>query len=256
MRYYNLSAAERKKLNEQMEEDILQDLSSDKTGNIQKHASDADTYIRKSCYLILGRLYKTDERISEKILSAIDLLSQSDNEKIRQTAVYALGEIGKLDFSAVDTRLEAFLQETHHSVKNGLTGAIKQIGEKNPEPVFVWVKEKIKNCNVDMRKRILHGLELRGRTHPEELLPVIKDIAQEKLDKETEKMLIHIIGQISYKKGCIEKVVAELKTWKDKAFIAACGKEIIEVHKSYERFSALSHQEAEEYLAENFSEST
>ena len=249
--YYDLTVSQRKNLYEHMEKAISLELSSGNTENIRKYASDIDTYIRKNCYLILGRLYKTDGKIRKAVLSALDLLSASDNERIRQTAVYSLGEIGKQDFYAIDKRLEIFLHETHHSVKNGLTGAIKQIGEKNPEPVFAWVREKIKICDADMRKRIIHGLELRGRTHPEELLPIIKDMVQNDPDKKIKKMLVHIIGQISYKKGGIEKVTAELKTWKDKVFIAECEKEIIKVHKSYEKFSTLSHKEAAQYLAEN-----
>jgi len=251
MAYYDLSANERKKLYAQMQKDIGRDLCSGNNSHVRKYASDTDTYIRRNCYLILGRLYKADEKARENILSLLDLLSLSDDEKIRQTAVYALGEIGKQDFDAIGKRLEVFLNETHHSIKNGLCGALKQMGEKNPKPVFRWVKTKIKKCNADNLKYILHGLELRGRTHPEDLLPIITNILRENIDKKTRKMLIHIIGQISYKKGCLEKVTAELNTWEDKAFIAECGKEIIDVHKRYERFSALSVNEADEYMAEN-----
>jgi hypothetical protein len=248
MAYYNLSALERKKLYNQMEKDIGLDLNSGKAVHIQKYASDADTYIRKNCYLILGRIYKDDETARENIAAILDGLSRSDDAKIRQTAVYSLGEIGKLDFDAISKRLEVFLDETHGSVKNALTGALKQMGEKNPVPVLSWVRSKIKTCKKDIRKYMLHGLELRGRTHPEDILPIIREILRNSMDKATRKMLIHIIGQISYKKGCLEKVAAELKTWEDKALISDCKNEIIDVHKRYEKFSALSVGEAWEYM--------
>ena len=248
MSFYDLPVAQREKLIGQMEKLIAGDLSSGNDVHIRQYASDSDTYIRKNCYLILSRLYATDDQNRKIILSVMDSLSLSEDEKIRQTAVYTLGEIGKKDFNAVESRLDIFLKDTHHSVKNGLTGAIKQMGEKNPEPVIKWAKTKLKSCDPEMRLKILHGLELRGRTHPEDILPLIKDFLHEKIDKKTRKMLIHIIGQISYKKGCIEKVAIELKTWDDKEFVAECIQEIIEVHKNYEKFSVLNSKEAEEYL--------
>ena len=251
MGYYDLSAPERKKVYEQMETDIVDDLSYGNVKNIKRYASDTDSYIRKNCYLILGRLYKSNEKIRESILSILDLLSRSNDEKVRQTTVYSLGEIGKIHFDVVAKRLELFLHDTHHSVKNGLTGAIKQMGEKNPKPVFAWVRTKIKKCDPDMQKRILHGLELRGRTHPEDLLPIIKEIVKESMDKKTRKMVTHIIGQISYKKGCLEKVTHELKSWKDKSIVAECEREILSVHTRYEKFSVLNLKEAEKYLEKN-----
>jgi hypothetical protein len=251
MGYYDLSASERKQFYNQMENEILQDLIKEKTNVIKKFSSDYDTYIRKNCYLILGKFYNTKENYKPIILSILDKLAISNNEKIRQTVVYTLGEIGKYDFNAVKNRLDNFLKDTHHSVKNGLTGAIKQIGEKNSKPVFAWVKNTLKKCNSDMEKRILHGLELRGRTHPEELLPILKDVLQNNINKKTKKMLVHIIGQISYKKGCLEKVVNEIKTWNNKEFILACKNEIIKIHKNYAKFCYLTLKEAEKYLSDN-----
>lgn len=251
MGYYDLTASERKRMIERMERDISLDVSSRETGRIREYAADKDTYVRKNCYLILGRLYKTEEKMRDAILTVIESLSGEDDEKIRQTAVFSLGEIGKHDFTAVENGLAGFLNDNNPSVKNGLTGAIKQIGEKNPEPVIAWVRKTMKLCGSEMRIRILHGLELRGRTHPEEVLPVIRELAHGDTDKKTRKMLVHILGQISYKKGCLEKVTAELKTWENNALISECVKEILEVHKNYEKFSTMSFKEANEYLAGN-----
>jgi hypothetical protein len=102
-----------------------------------------------------------------------------------------------------------------------------------------------------MIRRILHGLELRGRTHPKDLLPILKDVLHEGVDKKTKEMLVHIIGQISYKKGCLEKVVNEIKTWGNNEFISDCKKEIVKVHKSYAKFSEMTPEEADVYLTEN-----
>ncbi|MBN1532042.1 MAG: HEAT repeat domain-containing protein [Spirochaetes bacterium] len=249
MGYYDLTASERRGLYGRMEKEIARDISSGTAESVRRYASHSDTHIRKNCYLILGRLYGAHEGMRGAILSVVDSLAKSDDRRARQTAVYSLGEIGKRDFHAVAGRLEAFLQETHHAVKNGLTGALKRMGEKNPGPVVPWVREKIRSCSPDMRKRILHGLELRGRTHPEDLLPILGDVSREGMDRGTRRMLVHIVGQISYKDGCIEKVTAELKTWNDKELVAECEKEILKVHRNYRRFSVLTHEEAREHCA-------
>jgi 3-methyladenine DNA glycosylase AlkC len=163
--------------------------------------------------------------------------------------VYACGEIGKTDFDSVKNILNVFLNDKHHSVRNALTGAVKQMGEKNPEPVFSWVKEHLNDCSPDMRIKLLHGFELRGRTHPEDILPILNKVKDKHTDKKTRKMLVHIIGQISYKEGCLPRVVAVIKKWGD--LIPECREEILKVHKKYKRFSFFNLEEAERYLAAN-----
>lgn len=61
-----------------------------------------------------------------------------------------------------------------------------------------------------------------------------------------------MLGQISYKKGCLEKVVLALRGWEDEKMIKRALKEILSVHNRYERFSARSHEEVLEYLEEQF----
>ena len=65
-------------------------------------------------------------------------------------------------------------------------------------------------------------------------------------------MVIHVLGQISYKKGGLEKVVLALKGWEDEEMVKRALKEILSVHERYERFSARSHEEVLEYLEEQF----
>ncbi len=64
--------------------------------------------------------------------------------------------------------------------------------------------------------------------------------------------LVHVIGQIAYKKGCLETVVEHLKTWKNKHLVEDALKEIIDVHYRYRNFSALTQDEARKYIAENY----
>lgn len=250
MGYYDLPAPERKRLYARMERGITRDISAGRSDTIEKYASNEDTYIRKNCYLILGRLYYADVTARKQVLTTLDELSRSADPLIRQTAVFALGEIGKQDFNTVEQRLSSFLRETHPAVKKGLTGAIKQMGEKNPRPVFAWARAGLSGFDADLKTRILHGLELRGRTHPEDLLPVLKRVLTEDADRKTGRMVVHIVGQISYKKGCLEKVLDELDTWEDKELVAECAGEIIDVHKRYARFSAVTPREAARYVRE------
>ena len=63
---------------------------------------------------------------------------------------------------------------------------------------------------------------------------------------------MHVIGQISYKAGCLETVVDHLKKWDNKRLVEDALAEIIDVHHRYRNFSALTQQQAKEYIAEHF----
>ena len=63
-----------------------------------------------------------------------------------------------------------------------------------------------------------------------------------------------MIGQIAYKKGCLEIVVEHLKHWENRKLVADAVKEIIDVYHRYRNFSALTQDEARIYIAENYPE--
>ena len=64
--------------------------------------------------------------------------------------------------------------------------------------------------------------------------------------------LIHVLGQISYKKGCIETVIANLKTWENKELVAKALEEIVDVHYRYRNFAIKTQEQAKKYIEENF----
>lgn len=64
--------------------------------------------------------------------------------------------------------------------------------------------------------------------------------------------LVHVIGQIAYKKGCLEIVIEELKNWENKQLVTDALAEIIDVHYRYRNFSALSQEQAKTYITTNF----
>lgn len=92
---------------------------------------------------------------------------------------------------------------------------------------------------------------MRGRTHPEDILPLL---AQLQFDKTTRvrNTLIHVLGQIAYKKGCLETVIKNLNLWKNKELVNESIDEIIDVHHRYKNFSYLSQKEAIEYIERHF----
>lgn len=111
----------------------------------------------------------------------------------------------------------------------------------------------ITSANPEARRTAAHGLELRGRTHPEDVIPTLRLLQFEK-HKRVRPMLTHIFAQISYKKGCLAKVTAELLTWEDKALADECFEEIIKQHyhinSHFSTVETLSPKECEEYLRE------
>jgi hypothetical protein len=251
MGYYDLSKEDRVKVINNIKGNIISDLESRNFINILKYTSDQDIYIRKNTYLTLGKAYRERKELRDSILDIIQRLFYNKNPIVRQTIVYTLGEIGKINADKILDLLEKALNESNSSVKNAVIGALKQMGEKNPIPTLRFAEKYIFHNDPKIRQEIIHGIELRGRTHPEDILPLLK-IVQNDEDKNVRKKIIHVISQISYKEGCLEKVISDLKLWENKQLVKEALKEILEVHKRYNKFSAKSFKDAEKYIKNNF----
>lgn len=211
MGFYQLSKEERQQRVAEINQAILNDLLKQRTGTLLKYFSDEDTYMRKTAYLAVGKIYKTNEELQRTILHVLEALFQHANEKVRQTAINAAGEIGMTDFAPIEHLMEQGLFDEHHSVRNAVIGSMKKMGEKNPEPVLAFARRFLHHEDKEIRREICHGIELRGRTHPQDILPLLKELEHDKAAR-VRNTLVHVLGQISYKKGCLAKVVAHLKT--------------------------------------------
>lgn len=250
MGFYDNSKEERKKISEHIENLIYDDYEKGRYVNITMFSLDKDTYIRKIVYLSTGKIYKNNSSLRQNILGMLDVLLNNENEYIRQTVVYSLGEIGKVDADKVLGLLEKALHDEHHSVRNAVIGALKQMGKINPEPTLEFARKFYNHEDSEVRRQVIHGIELRGRTHPEEVLPILYKAQNEK-NPRVRKMVIHVLGQISYQKGCLEKVIKSIKDWENKDLLYDTIKEILEVHERYEKFSAKTPEEAKEYIERN-----
>lgn len=247
MPFYDLSKAERDKLVEKINRDILDDIKSGSDKTIVTCFSDEDTYIRKSAYVAIGRIYEINKTLRKKILDLLEELLKNDDCKIRQTVINAAGEIGKTDFDIVQHFFDTGLFDAHHSVRNAVIGSMKKMGEKNPAPVLKWSRKYLHHDDKEIRREICHGIELRGRTHPQDILPLLKELQHDKTAR-VRNTLVHVLGQIAYKKGCLQTVLAELKTWDNKEIISKAIDEIIDVHERYKNFSYLTQKEAIEVI--------
>jgi len=251
MAFYNLPNEERKKLVEKVNQEITLDLASNNTDNIITHFSDEDTYIRKTGYLAIGKIFYAKPQLQTDILSTLKNLLNSDNEKVRQTVVNTAGEIGKFHFNKVQVFFDIGLFDKHHSVRNAVIGSVKKMSERNPDPVLTWAKTYLKHSDKEIRREICHGIELRGRTHPEDILPLLKELEFDET-KRVSDTLIHVIGQIAYKNGCLKIVVSHLNTWENKSLVEKALDEIVDVHGRYEKFAVLTQQQAINYIDKNY----
>ncbi len=251
MGFYDLNKADRILLVEKINQEIKNDLVSNKTNCILNYFSDDDTYIRKAGYLAIGNIFYAETSLQQHILSTLDHLLKSEVEKIRQTTVNAAGEIGKFHFDKVQHFFDTALFDKHHSVRNAVIGSVKKMGEKNPVPVLNWAKTYLKHPDKEVRREICHGIELRGRTHPQDILPLLKTLEFDET-KRVSDTLVHVIGQIAYKNGCLQTVVAHLNTWKNKALIEKALDEIVDVHERYKKFAVSTQQEAIDYIDGNY----
>lgn len=229
MGFYDLSKTERLNVVAEISNNILNDLKEVQLEYVLAYFKDEDTYIRKSAYLSIGRIYATHTSLRPQLIDMLEKLFLEPDFKVRQTVINAAGEIGKSDFECVRSFFDRGLFDVHHSPRNAVIGSIKKMGEVNPVPVLDWAKLYLHHEDKEIRREICHGIELRGRKHPDDILPLLQELQHDKTSR-VRKTLVHVIGQIAYKKGCIEKVVEQLKHWENKELVADALEEIIDVH--------------------------
>ena len=251
MPFYDLSKHHRAELVLVISNTILKELNTKAVNKIVEYFEDEDTYIRKSAYLSIGRIYFENKKLRSKIIKALDTIYLEKNFKIRQTVINSAGEIGKKDFLIVQHFFDKGLFDTHHSPRNAVIGSIKKMGEVNPKPVLQWAKKYLHHSDKEIRREICHGIELRGRKYPQDILPLLKELQHDKTAR-VRNTLVHVIGQIAYKKGCLKTVVTHLKKWKNKELVADAFEEIIDVHHRYRNFSALTQKEAIKFIAKHY----
>ena len=247
MAFYDLPKKERQVLADEIRADLLNDL---KTGKITKHLqyfADEDTYIRKTAYLAIGKLYNAGNAAVKTTIATLETVFKEPEFKIRQTVVNAAGEIGKAEFDIVQHFFDIALFDAHHAVRNAVIGSIKKMGEKNPQPVLAWSKKYLHHEDKEIRREICHGIELRGRTHPQDILPLLRELEFDKTAR-VRNTLVHVLGQIAYKKGCLETVIEDLSTWQNRELVAKAIDEIIDVHHRYRDFAVLTQQQAIDYI--------
>ena len=247
MGFYDLAKPERVKLVEKINQEILEDITTSKIKTLLVYFSDEDTYIRKTAYLAIGKIYLTNLPLQHNIVQALHNLTLHENEKVRQTTINAAGEIGKTNFKELISFFDKGLFDEHHSVRNAVIGSVKKMGEKNPVPVLKWAKQYLTHPDKEIRREICHGIELRGRTHPQDILPLLESLQHDKT-KRVRSTLVHVLGQIAYKKGCLKTVVEALNKWENKELVKDALDEIIDVHHRYRNFAVLSQKEAIEFI--------
>lgn len=247
MKFYDYTKAERAKIVAQIKSNILADLMSNNWTTIKSYFSDKDTYIRKSAYQATGKIWREQEKLKKAIISMLEFFLTEQDSKIRQTSINAAGEIGMQEFECVEYFFDQGLFDPDHTVRNAVIGSIKKMGEKNSKRVLEWAKKYLNHPDKEIRREICHGIELRGRTHPQDILPLLQELQHDKTSR-VRKTLIHVLGQIAYKKGCLATVISHLKNWENKELIDKALEEIIDVHERYKNFTPLSKDQAEDYI--------
>lgn len=253
MGFYDLSKKQRIQLINTINKNILSEINTKKSSSIINYFSDEDTYIRKAAYQSVGKFNYEYPPLQSHILKLLESLLKSDNEKIRQTTINAAGEIGIKEFEIVEHFFDTGLFDEHHSVRNAVIGSVKKMGEKNPKPILKWAKKYLHHTDKEVRREICHGIELRGRKHPQDILPLLKELQFDKTAR-VRNTLVHVLGQIAYKKGCLATVVEHLKTWDNKELVLQALDEIIDVHNRYKNFTVLNQQQAIDYIDRNYRE--
>lgn len=251
MPYYDLPKTERELLASQIAAAIADEVKLGQEGPVKTYFSDPDTYIRKVAYQAFGKIYRHKPDLLPALIGVLEREMDSDDERRRQSAVNAAGELGIYTFGPVQHLMDRGLFDAHHSVRNAVIGSIKKMGEKNPLPVLAYARLYLHHEDKEIRREICHGIELRGRKHPQDILPLLRELQHDKT-RRVRSTLVHVLGQIAYKKGCLATVLADLKGWDNQALVAEAIEEIIDVHDRYKNFAAMSQDEAKAFIASNF----
>ncbi|AOV06782.1 HEAT repeat domain-containing protein [Sporosarcina ureilytica] len=247
MKFYDLTKEERKQRTIEIQDSIRDEITSKDLNDMTLLFDHKDTYFRRAAYLAVGRIYREKPTILDDILQCLNQLFQNKSERIRQTVINSCGEIAMNDFECVQAFFDKGMVDHHHSVRNAVVGSLKKAGEKNPDEILPYCKVSIVSSNVEIRRLACHGLELRGREHPEDIIDILKLLQYEE-NKRVKDMLIHVLGQISYKKGCLFYVSKQVETWDNKEIYPLYKEETIEVHGRYERFSEFTQAEVISYF--------
>src|SRR4026208_409997 len=102
MGFYDLAKEKRTALVEQVNKDILSDTRKKHWAKTVTYFSHEDTYIRKTAYLAIGKIYANIPFLQQQIISTISNFLEEPEFKTRQTAVNAAGEIGIKNFESVE----------------------------------------------------------------------------------------------------------------------------------------------------------
>jgi len=251
MPFYALSKMKRGELVAEIKANILSGIQKNNPQALNTYFSDEDTYIRKAAYLSIGKIYNEIPGVRKKVIATLSKLFKEDLHPIRQTVINAAGEIGMKDFETVEHFFDLALFDHHHTVRNAVIGSVKKMGQKNPKPVLRWARKYLHHADKEVRREICHGIELRGRTHPQDILPLLKELQDDKTSRVRDTLVL-VLGQISYKKGCLETVIAALNSWENKKLTKDAIEEIIDVHDRYSDFAILSQKQAIRYIEEKF----
>ena len=249
MAFYDLGKEERRAKISQINAEIETALLKNETGLLLRYFSESDTHIRKRAYLAVAAAWdgKQKQKLKHSVLRLLSECLSCSDEKIRQTAVYAAGEIGRMDFSSVEKLLEQALFDSHHSVKNAVIGSLKRIGQKAPSDMIAFSGKYLEHPDPEVRRQVIHGVELRGRTHPQDVLPLLGRMQNER-ESRVRKMVIHVAGEISYKEGCLETVLTDLRKWENRQIASKILEQILNVHRNYQKFTALPFDIAEKMI--------
>jgi HEAT repeat protein len=246
--YYDLTPEARRRLASKIESALESAAREGKPGAILAYALDPDTHLRKQCALAAGRLFEREAAIRPALLELLDGLCLSTEVRARQTAIQAAGEIGKRAPSEVLERLERRMGDPHPSVRNAVIGAFKQVGQKHPAAVLELAGRHLSDADPEIRREVVHGIELHGRRHPEDVLPLLERLQGERV-RRVREMIAHVLSQISYKPGCLPKVLERLATWHDRDLVDRAIAKILEVHAE-QTYCELSLEAARRRISE------
>ena len=209
-----------------------------------------DIVIRNHAYEGLSKVFSKFPQDRENITALMFYLMRDSNPKIRQNTVKAAGEIGRVEFKYINNILKRGLFDVDNSVLNATINSVQKLVQTNPVPTLKFTKKYLYSHLAKVRVQLLFAIEMRGRTNPQDILTLLKELQDDDNEKVQETVVL-VIGRISILAGNLETIVLNMKSWHNDKLVSRIMFEVLKTHKESSE-AVRTFDEAKDYVEKNF----
>lgn len=232
IRFKELAKEEQTKMKREITEAIELAIAYDDATRVLAYFDHEDPDIRRAACHAVGRLYRhtrEDRPKREMLLLLLERLYGNLSDRVREVTICACAEIASRNFSVVEPLLVRGMHDRSRTVREAVTHSLRAVSRKNPS-ILRFCEEHIVSPEPEVRGLICLGLILRGKTHPQDVMGLLKKIQHDD-HPQVRKALVHTLGQISLEPEGFAYVEEELSSWRNPELYEAFREEALGVQR-------------------------